>query len=435
MSPNAQCKAIMQNWQVVLSELVQESEQVAQTVQRERKLNVETFVQSLVLGCLEKPDASLRDFVQVAQNLGVEMVASSFHERMTPRAVMLVASVLDLSLKQKAAIPTKPIPRLHDFKGVYIVDSTQVTVCEALYEIFCGSKGTAKMKVHMAYEYQQGRVSMLDYVAGNEPDQKYAQWQDLIQAQALLLFDLGYFKQETLRDIHQGGAFFVTRCQSQVALYDPSSKEKVALAECLRQHGGEVFEGEFCLGSRVKLPVRVIARRVSPAVAQARRRHAKRRAKDKGQTCSQAYLEWLAWDVVVTNLPDIWLADDVFRLYGLRWQIEIVFKVWKSRLGIAQLGNWRPERVLCQFYAHLLGAVLCHQTIAILRCYARALTSLAKAVSVIQLQLPSLHPVIRRHWRGLTRWASQLKAVVLQFAQHDKRNTTPTTLQILMDWG
>lgn len=435
MSSNTQCKAIAENWQVILSELVQEAEELAQTVQRERKLDVETLVQSLVLGCLEKPDASLRDFVQAAHDLGVDVVASSFHDRLTPRAVMLLASLLDLSLKRKLAPPRDRIPSLRAFAGVYIVDSTQITLCEALYEVFCGSQGAAKMKVHAAYDYQRGQVQMVDCVAGNESDQKYAQWQDLIQPKALLLFDLGYFKQERLAEIHHGAAFFVTRCQSQVGLYDPSTKEKVALVDNLRQTTQDTFEGTFCLGSRVKLPVRVIARRVDQQVAQARRRRAKRRAKEQGQTCSRAYLEWLAWDVMVTNLPDTWLADDILLLYGIRWQIEIVFKVWKSRLGVARLGNWRPQRVMCQFYAHLLGAVLCHNTIALLRCHSSALTSLAKAVSVIQQHLPSLHPVIRRNWRGLLRWATELRAVVLQFAQHDKRNTTPTTLQILMDWG
>lgn len=435
MSLKAQSKAIMENWQTILSELVQEAEELTQTVQRHRKLDVETLVQSLVLGCLEKPDASLRDFAQVAHDLGVDVVTSSLHERLTPRVAMLLASVLNLSLKHAVAISRDAIPCLREFDGVYIVDSTQISVSEALYEVFQGSKGAAKMKAHVVYDYQRSGIHLLDCVAGNESDQKCSLIQDLIQPQALLLFDLGYFKQERLQDIHHGDAFFVTRCQSQVALYDPMTGEKVTLTDSLRQHSSDTFEGNFCLGSRVKLPVRVIARRVDRQVAEARRRRAKRRAKEQGQTCRQAYLEWLAWDIVVTNLPDTWLAADVLLLYGIRWQIEIVFKVWKSQLGVAQLGNWRPERVMCQFYAHLIGAVLCHNTIAALRCTTHALTSLSKAVSVIQQQVPSLHQIIRRHWRGLLRWATHLRTVVLQFAQHEKRKTTPTTLQILMDWG
>lgn len=432
---STECKTIAQIWQHMLSKWLQEAESVAQSVQRNRKLDVETIVQSLVLGCLTKPDASLNDFAQVAHELGVDVVASSIHDRLNVRMVLLLTILWEHALKHQVTLPTSIPPRLHAFAGVYLVDSTQLTVSSGLYTAFYGNEAPAKMKVHVALNYLSGDIQLLESVAGRQPDQKCPLWDRLIHPHALYLFDLGYFKQEILRDVDQASAFFVTRCQSQVALYDPLSGARIQLIEQLCRDDGEVFEAQVCLGSRTQLPVRILARRVDPRTAAERRRHAKKKAKDAGQTCTKTYLEWLDWDILITNLPSAWDAEAIFVLYGIRWQIELVFKVWKSQLGVAQLGNWRPERVMCQFYAHLIGVLLSHRTVAVLRWKPGTLISLSKSVRSIQSQVVDLLKIIARQWRGLMRWASNLYAILLRYAQHDRRKKTPTTMQFLMDWG
>ncbi|MCB9449816.1 MAG: hypothetical protein H6672_00160, partial [Anaerolineaceae bacterium] len=53
----SQSKSLVTNWHGVLSEMIQQAEQVAHTVQRERKMSVVTLVQSLVLECLTNAQA------------------------------------------------------------------------------------------------------------------------------------------------------------------------------------------------------------------------------------------------------------------------------------------------------------------------------------------------------------------------------------------
>ncbi len=276
-----QYKAIGKNWQAILSELVVEAEGLAQSVERRGKLGVDKLVQTLVLSCLEEPAASLQDMVQVAQSLGVRVGKSSLHERLTHRLVMVLAALLDLSLKRVVALPAALVPRLQAVRGVYIVDSTQVTVCPALYESFGGSGGVAKLKTHVVLEYLSGGIHMLENVAGRQPDQRCPLWSALMQPNGLYLFDLGYFKQETLRDLHETHAFYLTRCQSQVALYEPTTLEALDLNERLKRERGDGLEVTCRLGSRVKTPVRLVARRLADEVAAARRRHAKQKTKAK----------------------------------------------------------------------------------------------------------------------------------------------------------
>lgn len=427
--------AIAANWQCILTTFVKQSETIIQTVQRQRKLSAETFVQAMVLGCLQTPTARLRDFVQVAEQLGTSVTISSFDERINDAAVMLLASVLQCCLSQQVTTPALPVKRLQKFSGVQIVDSTQITLPETLYDDFAGNGHKAKLKAHLAFDYLYGTLNTIDFVAGRCPDQKATTLETIMAKDALYLFDLGYFKQETLRDLNQTEAFYVTRLQAQVALYAGEHHEHVELAAILNTLSDDHFTACYYLGSRVKTPVRIVARRVSEELASKRRRHAKAKAKKAGKTCTSNYLKFLGWEVLVTNLDAEWTLDDLFLLYGLRWQIEIVFKVWKSRLGVASLGDWRAPRVLCQLYAHLIGAVLLHNSVAHMRYSKIIYTSLAKSVDVIRDRIPPLLIVLRHNGRGLKAWARKLVGALQRFAQHEKRKTTPTTIQMLIDWG
>lgn len=420
------------NWHEVLWEITRQSEQVAHTVKRKRQMSVEILVQTLVLECLTNVKASLADFVQTATQLGARINKSSFDERLTERLVMLLASILQMCLESQTQVKGLANTRLKAFKAVFIVDSTQISVSQKLSQTFMGNLEKAKMKVHLVLNYLTGMMQAIECVAGRTADQKNRVLAQLISKGVLFLFDLGYFQQELLQTMTQKGAFFVTRCQSQVGLYLPQSGERIHLSEVLKaEKHATTFEADYVLGNRVKTPVRVVARRLSDQQAESRRRQAKAKAKKQGKSCSQAYLVQLGWNILVTNLNGEWTIDDLFTLYGIRWQIEITFKVWKSQLGVAQLGNWRPERVLCQFYAHLIGAFLCHSTAALVP----SVTSFPKAVQVIQHHIADLLVIIRHKWRGIERWANELRLALARFAQQDKRLRTPTTLQTLMNWG
>lgn len=426
-------KSLVTNWHGVLSEMIQQAEQVAHTVQRERKMSVVTLVQSLVLECLTNAQASLADFVQTAQQLGTSVTSSSFDERLTPRLVGLLVLVFQACLQRKVALERKAIRRLTNFKAVYLIDSTQVTVAPSLYQAFQGIGNTAKMKVHLVVDFLTGGLQAVDCVAGRSPDQKNRVLASLLGKGMMYLFDLGYFQQELLQAITTAEAFFVTRCQSQVGLYDPHTQARVRLSTVLSGLDQRVmtYTATYQLGNRVRTPVRIVARRLDQQQADKRRQRARKKARKAGQRCSEAYLTQLGWDVLVTNLDATWTVEDVFILYRIRWQIEIIFKVWKSQLGVAALGNWRAERVMCQFYAHLIGIFLCHASVALVP----EVTSFPRAVQVIQHHVSRLIAVIRRHWSGIQRWARELWLALTRFAQQDKRKQTPTTLQVLINWG
>jgi hypothetical protein len=53
-------------------------------------------------------------------------------------------------------------------------------------------------------------------------------------------------------------------------------------------------------------------------------------------------------------------AEYVDVIYSLRWQIELVFKLWKSHLCLDEWRTHQPWRVLCEVYAKLLAILIQH---------------------------------------------------------------------------
>ena len=67
------------------------------------------------------------------------------------------------------------------------------------------------------------------------------------------------------------------------------------------------------------------------------------------------------WLVLITNLPaDNFTIEDISVLYRVRWQVELLFKRWKSLVALGRSRGHRADRVLCETYAKLLGCLVQH---------------------------------------------------------------------------
>ena len=100
---------------------------------------------------------------------------------------------------------------------------------------------------------------------------------------------------------------------------------------------------------------------VPEAIVNERRRQARRVAKKRGYTPSQAHLTLLAWNLFITNVPSpVWTPATVCTAYSLRWQVELVFKSCKSDLYLASLPTKTVAPTLCYLYGRLLLIVLAY---------------------------------------------------------------------------
>jgi hypothetical protein len=68
-------------------------------------------------------------------------------------------------------------------------------------------------------------------------------------------------------------------------------------------------------------------------------------------------------NLLVTNAPsEILPATEVYAFYSLRWQVEIVFKTWKSIFSIHVNKRMKLERFQCHLYGQFLRLCLVAST-------------------------------------------------------------------------
>lgn len=179
----------------------------------------------------------------------------------------------------------------------------------------------------------------------------------LAQAGVFLLFELGYFKLSAFAQIVRQGAYFLSRLNHQPHLFEAQTGAELPLAlpQRLRRVTGAAFETAVLLGAKERLPARLIAYRLPPAVVNARRRSARQAAKKKGYTPSKGHLDLLAGNLFVTNGPPTsWATETVGHVDPLRWQIELIFKAWKSHLHLAGLPTTTETPTLCYLSGRML---------------------------------------------------------------------------------
>jgi Transposase DDE domain len=131
--------------------------------------------------------------------------------------------------------------------------------------------------------------------------------------------------------------------------------QRLSLAPYLRQQTGKVIDLSVRLGSipALWLTARLLALPVSPEIAEQRRTHVREKAKRQGHIPSAEALALADWNLIVTNIPATFLqAQEVLLLYRARWQVELLFKLWKSH---GHVDEWSspsplayPLRILCQ---------------------------------------------------------------------------------------
>ncbi len=431
-------RKITQVAEMIQTALVEEAERAGQEsgfIKRRRKMSGATFVQSMVFGWLSNGDASLSELQQAIANVGVQITPQGLDYRFTREAAECVYRVLQHVVRMMVEHQEPSVPLLARFEGVYIIDSSVISLPPVLHAWWSGCGGsagkTAAVKLQTRLNYSTGQLCDVLLRPGREHDATGVIGMGPRPKGSLQLQDLGYFKLDTLAADAAAGRYWLTRLKTNTALYTPQG-ERLELVSYLQHTDATRLDLPLRLGKRHQIACRLVAQRLAPDQAAAARRKLKRAAQKRGQTLSQARLALADWLLFITNVPPAMLTtQEVLILARVRWQIELLFKLWKSEARLAVSRSTQPWRVLCEFYAKLIAVVVQHW-ILVVCCWANPLRSLTKATRPIQKYAFQLARVLQD--RG------QLGDTLLAIAQClavgcslDTRASQPSTAHSLLD--
>ena len=260
-------------------------------------------------------------------------------------------------------------------------------------------------------------------------DQKGAQELPPLPQGALKLADLGYFNLDDFSAMSQQGIYFISRLKGGAKVVGEAGVEmQISKMEA---KWGPRFELPVELGAQHRLKVRLIGVKVSPEVAQRRRRQLKESARKKQRAPSQDQLSRCGWTLLITNVPaELASLEEVLALARARWQIELLFKLWKQQ---GQIDAWRsknPWRILCEVYAKLVAMIIQHWVLLV-SCWEHPDRSLGKGARTVQSYATMLATALAGVI-ALEVVVGQIARCIALGCRMNRRKRQPNTYQLLM---
>lgn len=332
------------------------------------KLSVVDFVR-LVLGEVGKErNSSLNHLANVlGQSTGKVISKQGLDKRFSAKSVDLLRVLFEKAIGAQAfALYPLAEGLLDRFGRIRIKDGTRFDLDPAHEGHFpgFGGKCTSKSGMCVQFEYDLKSQSILEVgiTSAKVPDRKNS---DVFSVEVLprdlVLRDLGYFSLDAIGKIIKANAYVVTKLNTSVKLHTRSEDggfDAFDFQKVLPGLGGAISEMAVFVGGEAKIPMRLVITAVGVQVRDKRIRNANKEARKKGYKVSDLYKLKAGYNFLLTNIGGGISAIEICKLYRLRWQVELVFKNFKSVYGIHKAPKMKFERWMTLFYAKLLITAL-----------------------------------------------------------------------------
>jgi DDE family transposase len=349
--------------QTLLTTIADKAAKDSGFVRRARKITGAGFVQSLVLGWMADPRAKLED---LAAPLGV--ADQSLQERFNARAADCLLRVLAAAMGYLFEARPETIPLLRRFTAVALDDSTTVALPASLADDYpgCGGSdpdaGRAGLKVMTRLEAIAGRLEFSEPAPAVTSDRTLHATLPPLPRGSLRLADLGFFDLGRMAADTAAGVSWISRAPA-VLRVRRGDEAGANLPEWLGRQGTDRIDAIVTVGTKTRLTCRLVAVRAPEDVVARRLERLEKKQRKKGRRVSAAQRMLCEWTVMLTDLTDAgrYTAEQLWVLYRVRWQVELLYKRWKSGGGLGQSRGRTAHRVLCESLAKLLAALIQHR--------------------------------------------------------------------------
>jgi hypothetical protein len=429
------------------------------------KLDGPAFVRGLVLAWMAQPEASYSQLRSSLATLGANVSSQAVEQRFGEASVKLFKEVLQEAIKQ-VICHEGGVPELFSrFNGVYNQDGSIVSLPASMAEQYpgCGGytaeAGISSMRLEIRWDLSCGSMSGPWITAGREAENQGAAREEHLPEGSLFVSDSKYFSFASMRARGKAGCFWLVPAKADLHFYDPQGIRSDLVSYLKRQKDEKVRDVQIQAGLRDRLPCRLIAIHLDQETGnrQSRRMKARtviyQRAKSKGvqrygpkaskkpksgksrektKRTSKSRLQISEWIILLTNVPEERLsAQEALVIMRCRWQIELLWKLWKQ---YGQIDAWRsenPARIETEIYAKIIGLLIQHWT-TVLGCWEDPARSLRKAQQVTQWGACALGFALMGEM-SLSRVTGIITSAMSKGCCIDSRRKKPNTYQLVRD--
>lgn len=337
-------------------------------IMRERVIDPAAMFWVLVLSFgvdLQRTLASLKRGYE--KRTGRKLSDGSWYERFTPELVdYLKACVLhginELSTQSSRVLSE----RLSRFKDVLAKDSSIIRLHEALAKKWPATrsrKAAAGVKISVTTSaVANGPKSVAIY--GERTNEiktlRIGPWvKDIV-----MLLDLGFFKHHLFARIAENGGYFVSRLKENS---DPK------ILRVLKKTAGNAIDlvGARWSWIRDRLKRETLDAEVEIAFSRREYKGETKRDMTTMRLIAVRDEESGEYHAYLTNIPlEMLKAEEIATLYGMRWEIELIFKELKSRYAMDMINTTNPQVVEALIWTAILTMLVSRRLHHVIRNFA-----------------------------------------------------------------
>lgn len=334
-------------------------------IERQRKLDPVVFFWTLIMQFGVNHERSLRGLHRSYNaSAQVTMEFPSFLERFTPELEgFLHRCVLHAIEFQSKDVSRELSDKLEHFRDVLIQDSTILRLPPALagtWPAALSSKKAAGVKVSSLMSVVGDGPKRVEIVPERTAEVKTIKLGPWVRDN-ILLFDLGFFKLPSFRRIDQYGGHFVTRLKKNV------NATIVGVNKIWRGNAKPLI-GEDLWSVAKKLKRGIIDVEVEFDVTSRMYRGKQTTTKWRCRAVGVYNADEKKYHLYLANVPlELMPPEDVARLYGARWEIELVFKELKTHYRMDKLSTEDPQTIKCLIWTAILVMICSRRILHMLR--------------------------------------------------------------------
>ena len=365
-------------------------------ITRKRKINGYNFLYSLIF--LLSPGSinlrSLQESIFLKGDISRQALSKKFNKKSSAFIKKVFYELLNIDLNIETNL-------ISIFKDIKILDSTYFRFLNSMAKSFphIGHKYVSGAKMQLFYSYMNG-IFHVSFNKSRENDQSYTEKIiDLLNKGDLFLADKAYMVATLLFQLIEKEVYFIGR-YNQRNLYIKTINKKneliyknVNFIKLLSNKNNDFIEKFYIRNNKNQyVELSIYCYKLSGDIVEKKRIKAINNAKrnNKSGKPTEKTLVLLNWEIFITNIEEGMIKENnIGYLYRIRWQIELLFKNYKSVMQLDKyIVKTNPERIKTEFYAKMIIFILSDKTFKIAQTKSKKELSFYKFFSLFSEYIP-----------------------------------------------